>query len=156
MVQWHFVWPWQREEIQFATAVDLGGGRMVSAEDIVDGHAQRLHKETRHEADKSTSTNLTNAVRTVAPELAPLTDLAQKIADQSTKAQPDGKFRSDLQQALESTYRQQHVRRKLGLQLAAQKDPLWWQSPWLLGAVLVVMVVALRLLYRQSRRATSL
>ncbi|MFN8440241.1 MAG: hypothetical protein U0175_05715 [Caldilineaceae bacterium] len=155
MVQWHLVWPWQTEEIQVATTVDLGGGRVVNAEDIVDGHAQRLHKEAKQETDKSTSTSVTNAMRVVAPELAPLTDLAQNIANQSTKAQPDGKFRSDLQRALESSYRQQHVRRKLGLQPAAQKDLPWFQSPWLIGTVVVVMLMVFRLLYQQSRRSIS-
>ena len=78
MPQWQLFWPWQSQELQFATTVNMGGGRVVNSVDIVDGHAQRL--------SEASANDLTSAIRVVAPQLAPLTDLAQEIADRSTKS----------------------------------------------------------------------
>lgn len=141
MPQWQLFWPWQSQQLQFVTTVDMGGGRVINSVDIVDGHAQRLSEESTND--------LTSAIHVVAPQLAPLTDLAQEIADRSTKAHPDDKFRSDLQRALETTHRQQTARRSLGIQAAAQEDPLWWESPWAMVVATLVTLLVLRWLYRR-------
>lgn len=139
MFQWQQWRPWQENQFVGTAEIDLGSGKKVHAVDLVDGHAQRLRENTAG-LDEG-KRDLTDAVRVIAPQLAPLTDLAQNISNHSTPAHPTTKFRKDLQQALEISHRQQSVRRTLGIQPPAQKETVWWQSPWLMLAVAVLIVV---------------
>ncbi len=147
MLQWQKLLPWVvAEEPLESKGLDLGNGVVLKAEDVVDSHAKRL--QTRNG-----SASLSPALRSLAPDLAPLTDLAQSVADQSPDARPADKFRSDLQRALETSHKQQTVRRTLGIQPAAKVDPPVWQSPWFV-ALLLGVVMTWMFFYRRQRNAS--
>lgn len=154
MPQWQRWSLWQTENRGFATHIDLGNGRTMRTEDLLDGHARRLNGASANAADQYGKSNLTTAVRVVAPQVAPLTDLAQTIAEKSTPAHPANKFRSDLQQALENTHRQQNVRRTLGIQPSSRKEKSVWQSRWFFLATVVMVLLTVGIL-RRRYRATS-
>ena len=130
-----------KDEIDPKMKINLGKGQTIHAIDVVEGHAQRLRKAKTNAAPAGSEQAITSAVRTVAPEVAPLTDLALNIANNSTNAQPASKFRKELQQALETSHRQQSVRRSLGIQAPAKKDPPWWQSSWFLFVVATLLII---------------
>lgn len=149
---------WQRDSKLFATHIDLGNGKMVRSEDLLDGHANNLRTIKLDHATEPKKRDLTSAVRVVAPEIAPLTDLAYTIAEKSPQSQPKDKFRADLQHALESTHRQQKVRRTLGMQPPARKEPALWKSPWFMafvGLLLLLLVGALRSKGERSRTTSK-
>jgi len=114
--------------------VDLGNGRIVKAEDLLDSHftnridAPRL---TMHvEGD------LNQALTALAPGLASLTELAEEVDQAVPRAQPTPQFRQDLQKALELTHKQHHAQRVLGTRVETSET----QTPWSM-IVLVVLLV---------------
>ncbi|MEZ4733784.1 MAG: hypothetical protein R3E79_42355 [Caldilineaceae bacterium] len=115
--------------------IDLGNGRFVEAEDVLDSHfTNRLDppRLTVHvEGD------LNKALTALAPGLASLTELAEEVDQVVPRAQPAPQFRQDLHKALELTHRQHHAQRVLGTRLETPEP----QTPWLM-IVLLFMVIA--------------
>jgi hypothetical protein len=88
------------------------------------------------------------AIRVLTPKLAPLTQLAEEIADSMPAAQPAPKFRQDLQKALELSHRQRAAQRVLGTRPAPKKRaPLSLSQLGL--ALLLVAALALLLAWRR-------
>lgn len=137
-------------------AIDLGGGRHLPAEDLLEGHFRRLASTpASQEIQVQVTPNLNAAIRVVAPQLAPLTQIAEELVTTFPSVRPAEEFRRDLQQALEMAHRQQHAQRTLGT-LPAPEDKigtrwLWWLA--LVAGLLILATVGLGL--RQRKRQIS-
>lgn len=103
---------WPKREEQSAPKLDMGQGEALPAEDVLDGHFRRLFR--RHTVEVQTDDSLKSAITVLAPDLAPLTDLAEDLADAVPDVQPEEQFRQDLHRALELTHRQHTAQRALG------------------------------------------
>jgi hypothetical protein len=123
--------------------IDLGNGRVLGAEDVLEGHYRRLTatRPRQRRASVQVGDNLMAAITVLAPDLAPLTELAEEVAGAVPPVQPAVEFRRHLHQALERTHRQHAAQRALGTRrpYAPEREsrPLWWIIMAL--AVLVVM-----------------
>lgn len=101
-----FLWPWQRTKTEHG--IDLGGGRLVPAEDLLEGHFKRMAQPAapggRGAQDVSVRVGpeMNAAIRVVAPSLAPLAQVAEELAAKLTLVTPTPQFRADLQRALEA------------------------------------------------------
>ena len=138
------------------TAIDLGGGRHLPAEDLLEGHFRRLASTpASQEIQVQVTPNLNAAIRVVAPQLAPLTQIAEELATTFPCVRPTEEFRRDLQRALEMAHRQQHAQRTLGTlptpEDTANSQWLWWLA--LAASLLIVATVGLGL--RQRKRQLS-
>lgn len=130
--------------------VDLGNGHIVKGEDVLDSHfTNRLDtpRLTVHvEGD------LNRALSALAPGLASLTELAEKVDEAVPRAQPAPQFRQDLQKALELTHRQHHAQRVLGTRVETPER----QMPWtMLALLLVVVTCTVSLTFYWSKRRTQ-
>ena len=118
-----------------ADKVDLGNGQIVQGEDVLDSHfTNRLDtpRLTVHvEGD------LNRALTALAPGLASLTELAEKVDEAVPRAQPAPQFRQDLQKALELTHRQHHAQRVLGTRVETPHR----QTPWTIVVFLLLVIV---------------
>lgn len=103
---------WQKRTTSQGLQIDLGDGSQMAPEDVLDGHLTRLFK--RRTVQIQTDDNLRSAITILAPDLAPLTDLAEDLADVVPDVQPEAQFRQDLHRALELTHRQHAAQRLLG------------------------------------------
>lgn len=131
---------WGFLQVQDQTAlpvekVDLGNGRFVQAEDVLESHfSNRLDtpRLTVHvEGD------LNQALTALAPGLASLTELAEEVDQLVPRVQPTPQFRQDLHKALELTHRQHHAQRVLGTRVETPET----QTPWTMIALIIVLVV---------------
>ncbi len=132
---------------QVRDKIDLGNGKFLEAEDVLDGHFHRLASTT---VPMPVNASLTAAITVLAPGLTPLTTLAEEVAHTLPLAQPAPQFRYHLHQALEQTHRQQAAQRILGTRPAAQiEGPAW-------GLITLILIIAVALLgtvaYLQSRK----
>ena len=59
---------------------------------------------------------LGSAIHKLSPDLAPLTDLADDLAEQTDSAHPAPQFRQNLHNALEKAHQEQTAKRVLGIQ----------------------------------------
>ena len=95
--------------------IDLGDGRILGAEDVLEGHFRRLASRPRSQnVHVQVSDDLAAAITVLAPDLAPLTIVAEEVADAVPLVQPAPDFRQHLHQALERTHRQHAAQRTLG------------------------------------------
>ena len=147
--------PWQGLKSEAADAlgasqVDLGNGRFLKAEDVLDGHFHRLATAT---VPVQVRSDLTAAITVLAPGLTPLTDLAEEVAQAVPLVQPAPHFRHHLHKALEQTHRQQTAQRILGTRPPAVSQT----TPWPIFVLFVLITVALLGIigYRQQRRRAS-
>lgn len=144
-MQWADIWPvWNRQTVEKAP-IDMGNGRLISAEDLLDGHFRRLATTT---VQVQVKPDLQAAITVVAPTLAPLTELASEVARAVPVAQPAPRFRQDLQRALELTHRQQAAQRKLGTR-PAPAERHWGMLGGLAAGLLIILTI---LYYLQQRR----
>ena len=141
-----------------APSIDLGDGRVVGAEDVLESHYRRLSRGPQPPRTRQVAVqvedNLTAAITVLAPDLAPLTRLAEEVAAAMPSVQPAPQFRSDLQRALERTHRQHAAQRALGTRQPPQQGLNRWRWPaasWL--AVLILLLLTAYLLggRRQSQ-----
>lgn len=125
--------------------IDLGDGRQLRAEDVLEGHFQRLAASTCHseELRVQVTPTLSAAIRVMAPQLAPLTQIAEELASTFPTVSPAPDFRRDLHNALEMAHRQHAAQRAAGaLSLAESGGRIRW-LPWsALGAAMAVGVCA--------------
>ncbi len=123
---------WKRASPQ---AIDLGGGRMVAAEDLLEGHFRRLEAEARRSQQVSVQVRpaLKSVIEVAAPTLAPLTQIAEQVAAKLPTLQPAAGFRDELHRALEEAHRRR-------LDAPTQPQTTGW--PALLAAALVGLGVA--------------
>ena len=130
---WGFL-QWSDQPDAPVTPVDLGNGRSVKAEDLLDSHftnridAPRLTVHVEGELNK--------ALTALAPGLASLTELAEEVDQAVPRAQPTPQFRQDLQKALELTHKQHHAQRVLGTRVETPEV----QIPWSMLSLVVLLV----------------
>ena len=129
--------------------VDLGNGRVVGGEEVLDSHFSN-----RLDAPRLTvhvEGDLNRALTALAPGLASLTELAEKVDEAVPRAQPAPQFRQDLQKALELTHRQHHAQRVLGTRVETPAPGVPWTMLVLLLVVIASTISAT--LYWSNRRA---
>jgi len=149
---------WRREKLPQGE-IDLGNGRVLGAEDVLEGHYRRLTTR-RQQAMTQPSTrqvavrfgdNLTVAIAVMAPDLAPLTEIAEQVSGAVPLVEPERQFRESLHQALERTHRQQAAQRVLGTRPTPrpkQSTPFgWWM---VLAGVVATIAVVVGWRWRQS------
>ncbi|MEZ4658566.1 MAG: hypothetical protein R2911_13425 [Caldilineaceae bacterium] len=144
--------------------LDMGNGRTLSAEDVLDGHFQRLADQAvQTDADPTDTAHpkpvrkLGPAIHKLSPDLALLTDLADNLADQTVQAHPAPQFRQNLHNALEKAHQEQAAKRVLGIQSEPLTDT-WRLGPWNGWTVLLVSastIVGLFVAVKLYRRATT-
>lgn len=151
---------WNRDAPDYAGGLDLGDGKTLPPEDVLDGHSMRLLANRRRPSRTvpvQVDDDLSAAITVMAPDLAPLADLAQEVAVAVPAVQPEPDFRQNLYEALERTHRQYRIQEMLGTRSAHQPGLLRVTAPWMaLGAVLCVIGVSgWLLLRRKDRRQTN-
>jgi hypothetical protein len=131
--------------------VDLGNGRFVKAEDLLESHFNnRLDTPS---LTVHVEGDLNRALTALAPALASLTELAEEVEQAVPRVQPTPQFRQDLQKALELTHRQHHAQRVLGTRVDTPEA----QMPWtIISFMLVIMVCIASASIYLSRRKTTL
>jgi hypothetical protein len=154
---------WQRDSLPQGQ-IDMGNGRVLGAEDVLEGHYRRLTTNRQHAADQlaadprvsqhtspraahqvavQVGDNLTVAITVFAPALAPLTEVAEQVSGAVPLVEPERHFRENLHQALERTHRQHAAQRVLGTRPAPRPKPSkplgWWVA--LAGAVAMVALL---------------
>ena len=70
-----------------AEGIDLGGGRTLPAEDVLESHFRRMNEMrqgagTAQDVRIEVAPNIKAAIRVMAPKLAPLTEIAEELATQ--------------------------------------------------------------------------
>jgi hypothetical protein len=145
-MQWLDWWPWGKESSELKQPIDMGNGRFVAPEDLLDGHFRQL---TRQSVQVQVKPNLQATIVVVAPSLAPLTAVAEEVAYTLPVVQPAPRFRQDLQRALEQTHRQQRAQRRLGTRPAPAQPPTSW-GMLISGALLALILLAWLLHLRKS------
>jgi hypothetical protein len=96
--------------------IDLGDGRQLRPEDVLEGHFRRLAASTgeSEELRVQVTPTLSAAIRVMAPQLAPLAQIAEELASTFPTVSPAPAFRRDLHQALELAHRQHTAQRTVG------------------------------------------
>jgi len=141
---------WRHETLPQG-GVDMGNGRVMDAEDLLEGHYRRMasHRQpfagraSAHQVTVQVGDNLTAAIAVLAPQLAPLTEVAEQISGAVPFVEPERQFRQNLHQALERTHRQHAAQRILGTRPAPkpkQANKLGW---WVALAGIVATVALL-------------
>lgn len=135
--------------------IDMGDGRVLEAEDVLDTYSARLISPRRGRTTKTVAIqvddNLVAAIEVLAPDLAKLTHLADEVAQAVPPVHPEAEFRQNLYEALDRTYRQQAARRALGTQ--EDRQPASMVGWWLAGGALALLCLLLWLW--RSRRAVN-
>ena len=137
-----------------ASRIDMGDGQTLGPEDVLEGHWNRLVAQRRTRDARTVqvrvSDNFSAAIMVMAPELAPLTELAEDVADVLPAVHPAPQFRRDLYQALERTHRQHSAQRALGTRFEQPPDEgrrAVWQA-----LALVAITLLLWAGWRRARR----
>jgi hypothetical protein len=141
---------WRRERVPH-NGIDLGNGRVLGAEDVLEGHYRRIASQ-RQPSPNAMATrqvavqvgdNLTVAIAVLAPDLAPLTEIAEQVSGAVPLVAPERHFRDNLHQALERTHRQHAAQRMLGTRpLPSRKSSSrgnWWMA--LAGVVATALLL---------------
>ena len=145
-------WPWQRTRA--TSSIDLGGGRLVHPEDLLEGHFRRIaapaqpsapQRAAEHEVQVQVSPDMSSAIRVVAPALAPLAQVAEELAARLTTVKPTPQFRADLHRALEAELQ----RRLENPDIAAAPRPVW---AWVAAALITTFGLAGVALWLLRRR----
>ena len=141
-MQWPTVHWLHRAQDAANRPIDMGNGRVIRAADVLDGHARRLMART---VQVQVKPDLQAAISVLAPDLAPLTNLAEEVANTTPRVEPTQRFRDDLHRALEQSHRQHAAQRHLGIctdaALATQSSA--WR--WSLFAFLTTLILTVSL-----------
>jgi hypothetical protein len=137
------------------TPVNMGNGRFLTAEDVLEGHFRRLTTQpTAQTVTLQVKDDLNAAITVLAPELTPLTRVAQEVAQTVPAVQPEPRFRQNLHSALERTHRQHSAQRVLGTRSPTPTgSPLWHTAAPV--AVLFLALFALWLYFLPAQRHSS-
>jgi len=121
MNQWSKIWspPWRKIGVD-APGIDLGNGRVLGAEDVLESHYRRVRARVVPAAVQ-VNDSLVAAIGVLAPNLAPLTAVAEQVANVVPPVAPEPEFRAHLHQALERTHRQHAAQRMLGTRPVAPR-----------------------------------
>lgn len=141
---------WRREPLP-TSGIDLGNGRVLGAEDVLEGHYRRLASRRQAATQKPATRqvvvqvgdNLTVAIAVLAPDLAPLTEIAEQVSGAVPYVEPERQFRENLHQALERTHRQHTAQRALGTRPVPRPKPSHPLNWWVVLAGLVATIALL-------------
>jgi len=90
--------------------------------------ASAAHHSPSPPASQSAPDDLNIAIATLAPHLAPLTKLAEDVAQTVPSIQPEPQFRADLHRALEQAHERQAAQRTLGVFVNADGEySIFWR-----------------------------
>jgi hypothetical protein len=150
---------WRRDRRR--ATIDMGHGRTLSVEDVLDGHFRRMTRDamTRtvdaRTVEIQVDDQLRAAITVLAPDLSPLAHLAEELADAVHDVRPEPRFRADLHRALEQTHRQHAAQRTLGTRtpVAPKASTRPWWGGGLVAVLLTLVLVGLWGLRRYRRRA---
>lgn len=142
--------------------IDLGNGRVLGAEDVLEGHYRRMATNRQitqsgratRQVPVQVGDNLTVAITVLAPELVPLTEVAEQVSGAVPLVEPERAFRENLHQALERTHRQHAAQRMLGTRPTSRAKPTPALRWWMVLAGLVA-TIALVWGWRSARQGTS-
>ena len=149
---------WRRESLPQG-GIDLGNGRTLGAEDVLEGHYRRLSSRrpvyTNPPATRQVAVqvgdNLMVAIAVMAPDLVPLTQVAEQLSDAVPLVAPEREFREHLHQALERTHRQHAAQRMLGTRPQprpkSSRQLQWWV---VLAGVVATIALVLGWRWRQA------
>ncbi|MCC6456730.1 MAG: hypothetical protein IT328_17380 [Caldilineaceae bacterium] len=136
---------WPREPLPRGE-IDMGNGRVLGAEDVLEGHFQRVaarRQPATRQVAVQVGDNLTVAIAVLAPDLAPLTEIAEQVSGAVPLVEPEARFREHLHQALERTHRQHAAQRTLGTRSVPRPKPSnplgWWMALATLVATLALL-----------------
>jgi hypothetical protein len=141
------------------SGIDLGNGRVLGAEDVLEGHYRRMATRRQQSASQPATRqvivqvgdNLTAAIAVLAPDLAPLTAVAEHVSGAVPLVEPELHFRQNLHQALERTHRQQAAQRLLGTRATPRAKPAnpygWWM---LVAGIVATLAVVWGWRWRQG------
>lgn len=138
--------------------IDLGGGRMLRAEDVLEGHFRRLASRPRAQTQHvsvQVGDNLLAAITVLAPDLAPLTMVAEEVAGAMPYVQPAQDFRLHLHEALERTHRQHAAQRTLGTRPPTPPVSSSRPTGWIAATVTLLVLLALTWRWWTQRVASS-
>jgi hypothetical protein len=124
----------------------MGNGRTLGAEDVLEGHFRRVaarRQPLTRQVSVQVGDNLMAAIAVLAPDLVPLTELAEQVSGVVPLVEPAPQFRQNLHQALERTHRQHAAQRVLGTRPTAPTKPPrllgWWMVLAGLAATLALL-----------------
>ena len=140
------------------TGLDMGDGRTLTPEDILDGHVARLLANRRRQAIRTTvpvqvDDDLSAAITVMAPDLAPLADLAEEVAVAVPAVAPAPAFRQNLYDALERTHRQYRVQKALGTRPSQRGGAHRTTGLWMLVGFVAIALTAFGWLALRRRRS---
>ncbi len=144
---------WPTRQASVPPKIDFGGGFLVPAEDVLDGHLKRLLRNSSQSVQIQTGHSLQSTIEVSSPELAPLTGLAEDLAEVVPDVSPEPNFREELHRALERTHRQHAAQRTLGTRPAPVSEKRRTISSYLIMLNLFLLAtLGLLVLRRYSRR----
>ena len=118
--------PWNWGDAAQPSGLDLGNGQVLAPEDVLDGHSARLLADRERTGIQTVPVqvhdNLSAAITVLAPQLAPLTNLAAEVAAAVPAVAPEPAFRRNLYEALERTHRQYRTQEALGTRPLPRHD----------------------------------
>ena len=131
--------PWRGRGSAYGHGLDLGDGRTLPPEDVLDGHSIRLlaRRQRNVRTVPVQLHDLSAAITVMAPDLAPLADLAEEVAVAVPAVAPEADFRRNLHEALERTHRQRRVEEALGTRPVLKQSG----NHWVVAAAVVVLVL---------------
>jgi hypothetical protein len=149
-------WTKLRNEPPLApTRVSMGNGRFLAAEDVLEGHFHRLTTQPGTQTvTLQVKDDLSAAITVLAPELTPLTRVAQEVAQTVPAVQPEPRFRENLHSALERTHRQHTAQRVLGTRSPTPTGRSFWRTVAPV-AVLILALFALWVYFLPAQRNSS-
>ena len=153
---------WQTEEARLPEqGLDLGQGRVLPPEDVLEGHFRRVQGQPRAAMTRPTQVvsvqarpNVTAAIAVMVPALAPLAAVAEGVSSALPPVQPAPDFRAHLQQALERTHRQHAAQRVLGARPVPRRAAAPGDGPRLLWMLALVGGLLLFWLWRRRTAST--
>lgn len=150
MMQIFDFWLWYEQLPGQGDKIDLGNGKFLEAEDVLEGHFHRIASTT---VPVQVSPTLTAAITVLAPGLTPLTELAEQVAHTVPMVQPTPQFRQHLHLALEQTHRQHAAQRVLGTRPPASEGTAWSMITLLLVLAIGLLAAIVYLRKRQQVKA---
>jgi hypothetical protein len=138
----------------------MGEGRTLSAEDVLEGHYCRLANSAQQSVvvQPVAQADLGVAISALAPHLAPLTELAEDVAETVPAAHPSAQFRADLHRALQRTHQQQVALRFLHTDTESLAPQPWFgrittNHALAAGIPLLIGLLICALIYQKDGRS---
>lgn len=146
---------WPTRQPEALPKIDFGDGLFVPAEDVLDGHLKHLLRDNSQSVRIQTGPTLQSTIEVSSPELAPLTGLAEELAEIVPDTTPEPHFREELHRALELSHRQHAAQRALGTCPDTTDEKRHNASTYLIVLNLLLLATMTFLVFRRLSRRTS-